>query len=467
MAEVIEKIEIDKLFGRFDYSIDLNPNNDGICILTAPNGYGKSTILNIINNISSGNYFYFIGERYDEIRVYISNNEVLKIRHVDNDDDVIFISSGENEVKVSNPFTTKDNDDERSFAIERVFPFLTRIGSNHWRHDNTGEIFDRIGLISKFGSHHFFKRKLRKGEWLDSIVGQLNVYSISTNRLKIDSSDDFSANHPHRGIDSSRNQLMVDSVASQIKEKIQSAIRKQFEVGRLKETSFPTRLIESLQQKKQPAKESVIEAIEAIQKYEKRFGALGLLPDNARTTKKLNEHVDSTENTGMVVLKTYLDDIRERFSLLDDLAKSLDVFCRSINKLMVFKSIKTTPDTGIVISISDRPEAKLPLYSLSSGEQHLIVLIGKLIFNTSRGELVLVDEPEISFHPEWQEIFVSILDEIRSLNNFNVLMATHSPILIGERWDNVIELAEQYKWSGIPDDMDLGDEGFLSEVGHE
>lgn len=85
---------------------------------------------------------------------------------------------------------------------------------------------------------------------------------------------------------------------------------------------------------------------------------------------------------------------------------------------------------------------------LSSGEQHLIVLIGKLVFNTNKGSLVLIDEPEISFHPEWQEKFLSILEEIRQLNGFTVLVATHSPILIGDRWSSVIELAEQHRAAG-------------------
>ncbi|MGC0289435.1 AAA family ATPase, partial [Enterobacter cloacae complex sp. 2025EL-00057] len=53
--------------------------------------------------------------------------------------------------------------------------------------------------------------------------------------------------------------------------------------------------------------------------------------------------------------------------------------------------------------------------------------------------------PEISFHPEWQEKFIEILNEIKKMNGFDVILATHSPILIGEDyWDNVVELADQY-----------------------
>ena len=45
---MLKSIKITKLFGRFDY--ELSFSNEGIMIITGPNGYGKSTILRIINN---------------------------------------------------------------------------------------------------------------------------------------------------------------------------------------------------------------------------------------------------------------------------------------------------------------------------------------------------------------------------------------------------------------------------------
>ena len=92
----------------------------------------------------------------------------------------------------------------------------------------------------------------------------------------------------------------------------------------------------------------------------------------------------------MLVLKTDLDDIREKFSLLEDLDQRLDVFCSSINGLIAFKAIGTSADEGIVVRVNDGEKQALPLSVLSSGEQHLIVLIGKLVFNTNRGSLVPV-----------------------------------------------------------------------------
>lgn len=442
MEKRIERLEIDKLFGRFDYSIDLTAHENKISILTAPNGFGKSTILKIISSFASGDHYYFIRENFKSIRFFISNEDIVEIIHIDDDHEKnqVTIRAGSNQTKIKDPFGHQDGD-ERSFVVERALPFLTRVGPKTWRHDRTGEIFDRGEILERYGDHPIFKRNIKRDEWLEKIRKSLKVFSIPTNRLK------FEEDYDIRGHSVAKNGLMVGAIAKEIREKMQSAIRNQFEEGRKKETNFPTRLIESLKDGIAPTRDAIIESIKSVQEYEERYGRLGLVPHTG-TTKQLNVHAESTENAGMLVLKTYLDDIREKFSLLDDLAQRLDVFCSSINSLIAFKSIETSADEGIVVRVIDGKNDALSLSVLSSGEQHLIVLIGKLVFNTNEGSLVLIDEPEISFHPEWQEKFLGILEEIRKLNGFTVLVATHSPILIGDRWDSVIELAEQHQTVG-------------------
>jgi predicted ATP-binding protein involved in virulence len=442
MKQRLQRVEIDKLFGRFDYRIDIDTGDSGIKIITAPNGYGKSTILKIIRSFSSGDYFYFIRERFDEIRFVLSSGITIEILHLDDDLEraQVTIRSGQNAVKIKDPFGTREADD-RSVLIDRTFPFLSRIGPRQWRHDHTGEIFDRAELLARYGDQPVFRRRMKSEEWLETLRTSLSVFSIPTNRLQSENDARLPPDAKAAG------PLMVSTIARDVKERIQLAIRKQFEAGRTKETSFPTRLIESLRSGATPSRESVTDSIRAVQEYEERFARLGLVPQTG-ATKQLNYHAESSETAGMLVLKTYLDDIREKFALLDDLARQLDVFCTSINSLVAFKAIETSADAGIIMRIPDGNRDQLPLTVLSSGEQHLIVLIGKLVFSTGSESLVLIDEPEISFHPEWQEKFLNILEEIRKLNGFSVLVATHSPILIGDRWDSVIELAEQHRSSG-------------------
>lgn len=72
------------------------------------------------------------------------------------------------------------------------------------------------------------------------------------------------------------------------------------------------------------------------------------------------------------------------------------------------------------------------LRSLSSGEKQIVALIGSLIFTSSnvRPEVIVIDEPELSLHLTWQEIFVDAI--LKAQPNFQFVLATHSPTIIAK-----------------------------------
>ncbi|EMG3209765.1 TPA: AAA family ATPase [Klebsiella pneumoniae] len=439
--EKIRRFEIDGLFNRFNYSIDMSIGElPGLSIISAPNGYGKTTILKMIASFSTGDFLIFFKEKYKAVRFFLTSDEYIEItRGVDESDDTyISLSNGVETSKITNPLS--DNGFVNIVnVIDKYLPYLRRVGPRKWRDDRVGDIISLQMALSRYKSHPALKRTMRKRDvWVDKIISTLNVFTISTNRLSSD----------ERLIlrDDSEKNLMVVNIAENIKDKINEAIRNQFEDGRKKETSFPTRIIEALSNQSFPSKESVLVDINKLKKLEDKYSRLGLIP-NTETTNQFNTHIkgNSANGAGLLVLKTYLEDVLEKFALLDDLAEKLDIFTSSINSLLSFKEVMTTIDDGFVVKLIDGDETPLDLESLSSGEQHLLVLIGRLIFETSKECMVLIDEPEISFHPEWQERFIGILSEIRKMNGFDVVLATHSPVLIGDLyWDYVVELSDQY-----------------------
>jgi len=116
----------------------------------------------------------------------------------------------------------------------------------------------------------------------------------------------------------------------------------------------------------------------------------------------------------------------------------IDLFVRIINSRFSHKTIVIDEETGFTFRASNglilRPE------QLSSGEQHAVVILLELLFNTVPGTLILIDEPELSLHISWQQQFVRDIDEIVSHDNFDILIATHSPQIIHDRWDLTVEL---------------------------
>jgi predicted ATP-binding protein involved in virulence len=64
----------------------------------------------------------------------------------------------------------------------------------------------------------------------------------------------------------------------------------------------------------------------------------------------------------------------------------------------------------------------------------------ELLFKVQPDTLVLIDEPEISLHIAWQQEFLNDLARITALSDFDVIIATHSPDIVSDRWDLTVEL---------------------------
>jgi predicted ATPase len=82
----------------------------------------------------------------------------------------------------------------------------------------------------------------------------------------------------------------------------------------------------------------------------------------------------------------------------------------------------------------------IPLYKLSSGEQNLVILYYRLVFETNSNTLLLVDEPENSMHVEWLRNMLSDYLEMGEALGCQMIIDTHSPIFINGHWDIAYDL---------------------------
>lgn len=71
-------------------------------------------------------------------------------------------------------------------------------------------------------------------------------------------------------------------------------------------------------------------------------------------------------------------------------------------------------------------EDKIPLTSLSSGEKQLLQMLLETLAAASSP--VIIDEPELSLHPDWQKRLVGSMRRVNSRAQF--VLATHSPDLM-------------------------------------
>lgn len=85
-------------------------------------------------------------------------------------------------------------------------------------------------------------------------------------------------------------------------------------------------------------------------------------------------------------------------------------------------------------------------HELSSGEKQVVTILTHLLFNrdTLRGRLLAIDEPELSLHISWQEKFVPALLSATERDGSQLLLATHSPAIIGDRVASCVDVREIY-----------------------
>jgi predicted ATP-binding protein involved in virulence len=69
----------------------------------------------------------------------------------------------------------------------------------------------------------------------------------------------------------------------------------------------------------------------------------------------------------------------------------------------------------------------------SSGEAHFLSSMIGILATIKQNSLILIDEPEISLHPNWQMKYMNFLNEIlRNYSNCHFIIATHSHFLISD-----------------------------------
>lgn len=98
--------------------------------------------------------------------------------------------------------------------------------------------------------------------------------------------------------------------------------------------------------------------------------------------------------------------------------------------LQVLSRLDLISSPEIVLSKADTP---INLQQASSGEFHFFTSVLGLLTSLKENSLVLIDEPEISFHPNWQLRYLYYLREIfKEYKTCHFIIATHSHFIISD-----------------------------------
>jgi ABC-type transport system involved in cytochrome c biogenesis ATPase subunit len=407
----LSRIKMENLFGQFNYDIKLN-QEEGITILTGPNGYGKTTILKIIWGLFNQDFDYIRSVPFKEIGLNLDNGQAICIT-----------KEFEQGIRVTQNGGTRITHDNAKRGIN-----ITKLCFKLTDKNAACEFFEFSG--AKAGKEQTLVLKL-----LESI----KVYFIRDQRLAYAAQAEYDGTFSHDGTikhDGVAVLNTIDQLSRNLVELISQVKSEENKLALNLADSFPDRLLKY----GQPLPYDVFEKrFEALFQKQQRLQAYSITPGVFTRSEY--------EGENQRVLSVYLEDYERKTALYDELLKKLDLFLSILNgKELVNKTITVNAKDGF--SFVTSKGGLLLLDALSSGEQNEIILLYELLFNAPSHSLVLIDEPETSMHVTWQLDFLHDIESIAKISGLSFIIATHSPDLINDKIDLCVDLFENARRNG-------------------
>jgi predicted ATP-binding protein involved in virulence len=410
--------------------------------LTGVNGSGKTTVLNLINGLLRPSFQTLIEINYDKIDLYLKNK----------DKEDIFITSEKNANKIMLRFRYGKNEAIKS-------EFIIESKRNHYLsyyaeedNFNNSSVVKQIKLLNGFlylGVDRYFYgvtknildsemvKNERKKEHVSSLdVPLRKVQDMAFLAIRKANARISTLSEMFKGEILKESFAFVDDVSygndydlSSFSQKLQqqreelNSVIETYKMGNLATScnSFFSSLENIVKQLSNSNKETSIS--------EERVNLLLQFFVNKSILSKINRIVALGKKNG--------EDISESQASITRFVQSVNVFLAETSK-----KISVNQLGEIVVHLPN--EIKKTIFELSSGEKHLIIILAYLAFCDESSSVFVVDEPELSLHITWQEIFV---DAVQKANpNAQLIFATHSPSIIArkERQKNCIDLVKGY-----------------------
>ena len=133
--------------------------------------------------------------------------------------------------------------------------------------------------------------------------------------------------------------------------------------------------------------------------------------------------------------KSYQEDLEKITRPLDGFLQITNQFFAQTGKTVVLRAGE------ILIEMAGKRRS---IAALSSGERQILIILAHLSLNQllKKDGVFVIDEPELSLHMAWQDMFV---DAVQSANpKLQLILATHSPAIIAGRDELCVPVAKEW-----------------------
>lgn len=404
------------LYNLYNHKIDFN-KSENLSILHGPNGVGKTAFLKCIRYTFTRNFDELLKIPFNKITLKLSNNFSITI----------------------NKSTTENNEDE-SETLKLEIDLLKE--GKHYRKTHTNRAkpswFHWVTSGEKnrqiFGIDSEIEADTREAERkiannaIDHALGSVSVRFIETNRL-------FRTTAEQEEGAKDIVILTVQECANDLIAHISTALRNYGTRSQILDQSFPRRFLSD--NTVQLNSEELKQRLAGLEEKLKKLRDINLLDAEALNPFDLGS-LDSVEQSKIDILSLYVRDSEKKLANFDALAARVQLLLNSLKSKFRNKQVFLSRERGLYVELDSGSE--IPLDALSSGEQHELVLMYELLFKVPVGALVLIDEPELSLHVSWQKAFLPELISIANEAKFSAIVATHSPFIVGDRYDLMVAL---------------------------
>lgn len=447
----IREFSVKNLFGSFNYSVPVNKNRR-ITIIHAPNGYGKTTMLKLLEYILNFEVLKIMTVDFKEFRIDFEDGSVLEVTKNPDAESVtsIYENSNTNNMEIIfqairfklscsdgtvEEFSPRINLGVNDLAqlTELEIPVLRMVAPGLWFDQSSGESLDILKVMKDYG--HLFSPKSIVGigkRFLTSIKKETNIKYVGSDRLF------NTSQYAGRGRALAPSASVI-LYSNELARSIRNCYRKYVSYSEELDNTFPCRLqdmITNLDVKETINPEETFNKLASVASKREKLVKAGIIEGREINIQKAG----FKDVQVLKVLNLYISDSEKKLSAFDDVLPKMDLMMSIINSRFINKSMKVDKDNGFKFISGVGSELKPEM--LSSGEQHLMVLLYELLFKTKQNSLVMIDEPEISLHIIWQQHFIEDILKVQETTGIDVVVATHSPDIIGDYWDLTVALGE-------------------------
>lgn len=415
----INRIVIKDLHGDKDLGIDVY---DNCLIIVGDNGFGKTSVLNIVYSILSGDMKHLNNVNFSAVELLytdVSTGEATTINLSRLELKVYENINNKNGHKKNISLSSK-NQRINSHYINKMFISIFDDEENVFELDEVKNLFNEHE--SKMSLTNILKKYEKIENKINLAKEKLNFQTVflPTYRRIEQNFEYFGLNE----VEDSNINFGMNDVKAAIKkitdEIIQSSINWVSKVN----GDIINEIIN--------IEKSTISFDKSNEKQiKKTLNRIDEKHLNKASKNKIFELIESGEIDENETLVYFLNNMLKLYKEQNKNDNKLKDFSRICNKYLKNKIIKydEIKVSLKVIKITNDEEVDFSL--LSSGEKQIISIFARLILTNDKNIAVIFDEPEISISIKWQKM---ILEDIFDLENCGFLIAsTHSPFIFSNR----------------------------------